>query len=62
MRILGISGLAGVEAFLREHFPEEMTGLSRIMQGMDAAAALIEDGRVVAAASQERFDRINDLH
>ncbi|MBV8093220.1 MAG: hypothetical protein JO110_08275 [Acetobacteraceae bacterium] len=58
MRILGISALAGVEAFLREHFPVEMAQQPRVMQGMDAAAALIGDGQVVAAASQERFDRI----
>lgn len=58
MRVLGISGLAEVEAFLREYFPEYMERQPRVMQGMDAAAALIEDDRVIAASSQERFDRI----
>jgi carbamoyltransferase len=58
MRILGISGLAEVEGFLRQHFPSEMARHPRVMQGMDAAATLIEDGRVVAAVSEERFDRI----
>ena len=56
MYLLGISGLADVESFLDRHFPAQM-GQSRIVQGMDAAAALICDGRVIAAASEERFDR-----
>ncbi len=31
---------------------------SRIVQGLDAAAALISDGNVLAAVSEERFDRV----
>jgi len=58
MLTLGIAGLANVADFLQRHFPEQMAKESRIVQGMDAAAALVQDGRVVAAASQERFDRV----
>ena len=58
MLTLGIAGLANVSRFLEQHFPEQMAQESRIVQGMDAAAALLQDGKVVAAASQERFDRI----
>src|SRR5882672_10581225 len=30
---------------------------AKVVQGMDAAAALLHNGEVIAAASQERFDR-----
>lgn len=56
MYLLGLSGLVGVEGFLEREFPEQLRE-SRIVQGMDAAAALICDGQVIAAASEERFDR-----
>ncbi len=58
MLTLGIAGLANVSGFLERHFPEQMSWDSRVVQGMDAAAALVLDGEVVAAASEERFDRI----
>ncbi len=58
MLTLGIAGLANVTGFLERHFPEQMAGESRVVQGMDAAAALLSDGQVLAAASEERFDRI----
>lgn len=58
MNLLGIAGLADVESFLTQHFPAQMAGASKIVQGMDAAAALICDGQVIAAASEERFDRV----
>jgi carbamoyltransferase len=57
MLTLGIAGLANVTAFLGRCFPEQMAGDSRVVQGMDAAAALIRNGTIVAAASEERFDR-----
>ncbi|HUB16216.1 MAG TPA: carbamoyltransferase C-terminal domain-containing protein [Acetobacteraceae bacterium] len=57
MLTLGIAGLANVSGFLAQHFPEQMAKDSRVVQGMDAAAALLLDGNVLAAASQERFDR-----
>jgi carbamoyltransferase len=56
MYLLGLSGLVDVEGFLEREFPTQLRE-SRIVQGMDAAAALICDGRVIAAASEERFDR-----
>ena len=58
MLTLGIAGLANVTGFLEQHFPEQMARDSRVVQGMDAAAALLLDGDVLAAASQERFDRV----
>lgn len=57
MLTLGIAGLADVSGFLERRFPEQMSGENRIIQGMDAAAALLSDGQVIAAVSQERFDR-----
>jgi carbamoyltransferase len=56
--LLGIAGLVDIEAFLERHYPAQMAAPSRIVQGMDAAAALIDGGKVIAAASQERFDRV----
>lgn len=58
MLTLGIAGLADTMGFLQRHFPEQMARDSRVMQGMDAAAALLADGTVIAAASEERFDRV----
>jgi carbamoyltransferase len=58
MLTLGIAGLANVSGFLERHFPEQMAQDSRVVQGMDAAAALLLDGDVLAAASEERFDRV----
>lgn len=57
MHLLGLAGLADVEGFLAQHFPDQMAATSRIVQGMDAAAVLVRDGKVIAGASQERFDR-----
>lgn len=54
MRIVGISGLANSAQFKaagKDLEPEEQ----RIRQGLDAAAALIVDGEIVAAAAEERF-------
>src|ERR1700722_5193949 len=58
MLTLGVAGLANVSGFLERHFPEQMAQESRVVQGMDAAAALLSDGKVIAAASEERFDRV----
>jgi carbamoyltransferase len=55
--ILGISGLAHSVRFKREHWPGLDEREYRISQGHDAAAALIVDGRIVAAAAEERFNR-----
>src|SRR5581483_11689317 len=58
MLTLGIAGLADVSGFLERNFPEQMATHARVVQGMDAAAALVLDGNVLAAASEERFDRV----
>lgn len=55
--ILGISGLANSLRFKRENWPYLDEREYRISQGYDAAAALIVDGRIVAAAAEERFNR-----
>lgn len=55
MKILGISGLEGAMSFKRSHWPGLEEREYRIAQGMDASATLIVDGKLVAAAEQERF-------
>ncbi|MGC2737864.1 MAG: carbamoyltransferase C-terminal domain-containing protein [Candidatus Acidiferrales bacterium] len=57
MKILGISGLENSVPFKRAHWPALDPREYRISQGHDAAAALLIDGRLVAAAAQERFNR-----
>lgn len=57
MKIIGISGLENAVPFKRAHWPGLDEREYRIAQGMDAAAALVVDGRLVAAAEQERFSR-----
>jgi len=56
--ILGISGLSNALSFKRSHWPGLDERDYRISQGHDAAAALIVDGRIVAAAAEERFNRL----
>jgi carbamoyltransferase len=55
--ILGISGLTNSVPFKREKWPGLEEREYRISQGHDAAAALVVDGRIVAAAAEERFNR-----
>ena len=55
MKILGISGLENSMPFKESRFPGLAPREYRIAQGMDAAAALVVDGRLVAAAEEERF-------
>ncbi|MGA9724522.1 MAG: carbamoyltransferase C-terminal domain-containing protein [Candidatus Binatus sp.] len=55
--ILGVSGLADSVRFKRTHWPGLEEREYRIAQGFDAAAALVLDGVVVAAAAEERFNR-----
>lgn len=57
MNILGVSGLENSVAFKQEHWPGLESRDYRISQGHDSAAALVVNGRVVAAAAQERFSR-----
>jgi carbamoyltransferase len=55
MNIIGISGIHNNVAFKRREFPNLSSREYRIAQGFDSAAALVTDGRVVAAAAEERF-------
>jgi carbamoyltransferase len=55
MKVIGISGLERAVPFKRAAFPGLDEREYRIAQGMDAAAALLIDGELVAAAEEERF-------
>src|SRR3954469_20776134 len=57
MNILGVSGLESAMPFKKQHWPGLPEREYRIVQGQDAAAALVVDGIIVAAAAEERFDR-----
>jgi carbamoyltransferase len=57
MNFLGISGLDTSAAFKQEHWPGLESREYRIAQGYDSAAALVVDGKIIAAAAQERFSR-----
>ncbi len=57
MNFVGISGLQESVPFKRERWPGLDVREYRISQGHDSAAALIVDGKVVAAAAEERFSR-----
>src|ERR1700745_738367 len=57
MNILGISGFENAMPFKRAHWPSLDEREYRISQGHDSAAAVVVDGRVVAAAAEERFNR-----
>ncbi len=55
MRVIGISGLENAVPFKKARWPGLDEREYRIGQGMDAAAALVINGRLAAAAEQERF-------
>ena len=55
MIVLGLSGLPHAQEHLRRTHPDLSPLDERIVQGLDSAAALVVDGRLVAAASEERF-------
>lgn len=57
MMILGISGLSNALPFKQQHWPGLDPREYRIAQGYDAAAALVHNGRLIAAAAEERFNR-----
>jgi carbamoyltransferase len=57
MKILGISGFQNSIPFKRNHWPALDEREYRISQGHDSAAALVIDGKIVAAAAEERFSR-----
>ncbi len=55
MNVLGISGLENAVSFKHNLWPGLDDRDYRIAQGMDGAAALVVDGRLIAAAEEERF-------
>ena len=57
MNIIGISGLPNAMPFKQKHWPGLETREYRISQGHDAAAALVMNGEIIAAAAEERFSR-----
>ena len=57
MNILGLSGVEGAVPFARARWPDLDEREYRMAQGFDSAAALVVDGRVVAAVAEERMDR-----
>ncbi|MGO9863373.1 MAG: carbamoyltransferase [Terriglobales bacterium] len=57
MNYLGISGLEASAPFKHEHWPGLDPREYRISQGYDSAAVLVVDGKLIAAAAQERFSR-----
>ena len=62
MYILGYSGLNNSIEFKQREFPDFSKEEIRISQGMDAAAALICDGRVVSASAEERHNYQKHSH
>jgi carbamoyltransferase len=58
MLTIGLSGVQNHEGFLRDTYPDRPEGDYRIRQGMDAAAALVQDGKVIGCLAQERLDRV----
>ena len=54
MIVLGYSGLDGSLAYASDVLGAQ-SGEERMMQGVDSAAAIIIDGKTVAAAAEERF-------
>jgi len=57
VNLLGISGLEASAPFKQESWPGLDPREYRIAQGYDSAAALVVDGKLIAAAAQERFSR-----
>lgn len=57
MKVIGVSGLEQSAPFKMAHWPGLNEREYRMCQGFDAAAALVVDGVVVAAAAEERFNR-----
>ena len=57
MNIIGFSGLHQSVSFKKRVFPGLSAREYRIAQGFDAAAALVTDSGIIAAAAEERFTR-----
>ncbi|MFD7659753.1 carbamoyltransferase [Actinosynnema sp. NPDC059797] len=60
--VLGYSGFDGSAEFKRAHFPDLPDSEARLFQGLDAAAALVVDGELVAAVQQERYSGVKFDH
>nr|WP_052478825.1 carbamoyltransferase C-terminal domain-containing protein [Kibdelosporangium sp. MJ126-NF4]CEL20839.1 Carbamoyltransferase [Kibdelosporangium sp. MJ126-NF4]CTQ98356.1 Carbamoyltransferase [Kibdelosporangium sp. MJ126-NF4] len=60
--VLGYSGLDGSREFKQRHFPGLADGEARLYQGLDSAAALVVDDRLVAAVQQERYSGVKFDH
>lgn len=56
--ILGLSGLPGALNFLDMRLPRCSDTAKRLVQGLDAAAALVVDGELIAAIAEERLSRV----
>ena len=55
MKILGVSGLDRAMSYKRNRWPGLEEREYRMAQGLDASAALVVDGKLIAAAEEERF-------
>jgi carbamoyltransferase len=58
MRILGIGGLPGASAFQRLNWPGLDDREYPVALGLDAAAALVINGELVATAREDSFNRV----
>jgi len=56
MKVIGISGLENSVPYKKARWPGLDEREYRIAQGMDSAAALVINGKLAAAAEQERFN------
>jgi carbamoyltransferase len=56
--VLGISGLDRTAALKQRMLPELDWRERRLVQGLDSAAALVDDNGVIAASAQERHDGV----
>jgi carbamoyltransferase len=53
--LLGLSGLPNAQSFHLRQNPQAAAADRRICQGMDSAACIVADGKLLAAAAEERF-------
>ena len=58
MNVIGFSGLANSIPFKRKEFSGLTEREYNIVQGLDAAVALLGDKGIIAAAAEERFTRL----
>ncbi|PHM61676.1 carbamoyltransferase family protein [Xenorhabdus ishibashii] len=58
MIVLGLSGLPQAQKWLTDSYPNINPLDTRICQGLDSAACIVVDGKIIAAAAEERFTGI----